>query len=195
MLDIPRPRNRGRNFALTASFVIHCLVVFVWLHRAPLFVRPSAVAWGMQGQSKDLVYFPTTQPGLVFHKEPIHLAKHTAKRLPAPPQAEPVRAGKPMGSLAEGPANGIEAVPAIPLIFPDPAIFPWQLKNGLKGDVIVEVTIDEQGMVTNTKVLQSLQQDIDEKVMATLREWRFRPAKVDGMAISSRQDVHFHFPS
>jgi len=72
---------------------------------------------------------------------------------------------------------------------------PWQLAKGLQGDVIVEVTIDEQGSVTETRILQSLQQDIDAKVLATLRNWRFKPATVDGVAISSRQDVHFHFPS
>jgi protein TonB len=59
----------------------------------------------------------------------------------------------------------------------------------------VEVTIDAQGNVTDTRVLQSLQQDIDEKIVATLRGWRFEPATVDGAPISSRQDVHFHFPS
>ena len=98
-----------------------------------------------------------------------------------------------MGSLSLGPGSGIEARPAIPLVFPDPAVYPWQLK-GMQGDVIVEVTIDEQGNVTAMKILQSLKQDIDEKVLATLRGWRFRPASMDGVAISSRQDVHFHFP-
>ena len=61
--------------------------------------------------------------------------------------------------------------------------------------VIVEVTIDTDGNVTDTHVLQSLKQDIDEKVVATLKGWHFKPATVDGVAISSRQDVHFHFPS
>jgi TonB family protein len=65
----------------------------------------------------------------------------------------------------------------------------------MQGDVIVEVTINEQGSVTETRVLQSLERNIDEKVLTTLRGWRFKPATVDGVAISSRQDVHFHFPS
>jgi len=60
---------------------------------------------------------------------------------------------------------------------------------------IVEVTIDEKGSVADMRVLQSLKRDIDEKCVATLRNWRFRPAMLDGVAISSRQDVHFHFPS
>ena len=79
------------------------------------------------------------------------------------------------------------------MIFPDPAIPSGQLK-GLQGDVVVEVTIDDKGTVTETRVLQSLQQEIDQQVIATLKGWRFKPASVDGMAISSRQDVHFHFP-
>jgi TonB family protein len=81
------------------------------------------------------------------------------------------------------------------LIFPDPSIYPGQLPQGLQGDVIVEVTIDEHGTVTETKIVQSLQSDIDDKVIATLKNWHFKPASVDGVAISSRQDVHFHFPS
>jgi TonB family protein len=83
----------------------------------------------------------------------------------------------------------------LPLVFPDPAIYPWQLANGLQGEVVVEVTIDTSGSVTDTRILQSLKQDIDEKVIATLRTWHFKPATVDGVAISSRQDVHFRFPS
>jgi protein TonB len=59
----------------------------------------------------------------------------------------------------------------------------------------VEVTIDEQGAVTETRLLQSLEPGIDERVVATVRNWRFKPATVDGVAISSRQDVHFHYPS
>jgi len=87
----------------------------------------------------------------------------------------------------------MEATPAIPLTFPDPDIYPWQL-SGVQGDVVVEVTIDERGSVGEMRVLQSLQRDIDAKCIATLKNWRFRPAMLDGIAISSRQDVHFHFP-
>ena len=87
----------------------------------------------------------------------------------------------------------MEATPAIPLAFPDPDIYPWQL-SGVQGDVVVEVTIDEKGSVATMRVLQSLQHDIDAKCIATLKNWRFRPAMLDGIAISSRQDVHFHFP-
>ena len=101
--------------------------------------------------------FPARAERPVLQKQPIRIVKHKACTVARHPQpAELARAGTPSGSLAQGPGSGIEAKPALPLVFPDPAIYPWQLK-GLQGDVIVEVTIDEQGNVTETRVLQSLQ--------------------------------------
>ena len=81
------------------------------------------------------------------------------------------------------------------MVYPDPAILPWQIPSGVEGTVIVEVTIDIQGKVTETKVLQALGHGIEEKVVAALRNWRFHPAMMDGRAIPSQQDVYFHFPS
>jgi TonB family protein len=196
MFQIPQPKNSRKRMALAVSLIAHCLVVYFWLNRAPMFVQPSSVAWGIHGNSANLIYFPRVA-------EPTNTAKKVRFRpqtkqkpvIQTPPPVESARAGSPEGSLAQGPVTGVEASPALPLVFPDPSIFPWQLPKGLQGDVIVEVTIDEHGTVTETKVVQSLQSDIDEKVIATLKNWRFRPASVDGVAISSRQDVHFHFPS
>ena len=188
--------SKRRAVALLTSFVLHCVVVYVWLHRPPMFVRPSSVAWGRGGQSDTLVYLKPAKPaeGVVSKRSPLQV-KARKKARPDLPEKVEARAGSNTGSLSQGPALGREAAPALPIVFPDPAIYPWQLARGLQGDVIVEVTIDEQGNVTETRVPQSLQQDIDEKVIATLRNWRFKPATVDGVAISSRQDVHFHFPS
>lgn len=195
MFKVPEPRNRNRNMSLMFSFVLHCTIIYVLAHRAPVFVKPSSVAWGMHGKSEAIVYFAqnitpeSDAKKLILPRKPKPKAPQEAPRKP-----DALRAGSETGSLDHGPAFGSEATPALPLIFPDPAIFPWQLGK-LRGDVVVEVTIDVQGNVTDTRVLQSLQEDIDEKIVATLKGWRFKPATVDGVAISSRQDVHFHFPS
>jgi len=195
MFTVLQPDKRSRKPPVVASFALHCLVIYVLAHRAPIFVKPSSVAWGMHGKSEAIVYFAqNTTPEsdsrkLVLPRKPKHKAPEETPHKP-----DALRAGSERGSLDHGPAFGSEAMPALPLVFPDPAIFPWQLGK-LRGDVIVEVTIDAQGNVTDTRVLQSLQQDIDEKVVATLKGWRFKPSTVDGAPISSRQDVHFHFPS
>jgi TonB family protein len=197
MFQIPQPKNDRKRIAFAVSLAAHCLVVYLWLNRAPLFIQPSSIAWGIHGNSANLIYFPrVAEPTKTARK--LHFRPKTKQKpaLEPPPQpAESARAGSTEGSLAQGPVTGVEASPALPLVFPDPSIYPWQLPKGLQGDVIVEVTIDEHGTVTETKVVQSLKSDIDDKVIATLKNWRFRPASVDGVAISSRQDVHFHFPS
>jgi TonB family protein len=197
MFDIPQRANNRLKATLLVSFVAHCLVVYLWLNRAPIFVQPSSVAWGAHGNSENIIYFPRVAEPETSAKKLHFRAKSKHKPvIEAPQQAiESARSGAPEGSLFHGPVTGIEASPALPLIFPDPSIYPWQLPKGLQGDVIVEVTIDEHGNVTETRVVQSLQPEIDDKVIATLRNWRFKPARVDGVAISSRQDVHFHFPS
>jgi TonB family protein len=195
MFYFPEPRSRRRRVSLLASIFIHCCVVYLWLHRAPVFVKPSSVASGQHGQTENVTYFPPPQALKAAAKKTPPRVVFNAKTVLAQPEPEKTtaRAGTEYGSV--GSTSGTEARPALPLVFPDPAVFPWQVPNGLTGDVIVEVTIDQQGTVTETKLLQSLKPDIDEKVVATVRNWRFRPATVDGVAISSRQDVHFHYPS
>ena len=189
--------GKRRSYSILASLLLEAVLLFVFVYHAPIFVTPSSVAWGQHGTSEALVYMappqaqvhPTPKKVLLKPKK-----KQQEKVEQAKAEVEVPRAGTPYGSLYQGPGSGRDARPALPLVFPDPSVYSWQLA-GLQGDVIVEVTIDEHGNVTETKVLQSLRDEIDQKVLATVRNWRFRPATVDGIAISSRQDVHFHFPS
>ena len=193
---LPSPGKR-RRYSILASLLLEAFLIFVFVYHAPIFVTPSSVAWGQHGTSEALVYM--APPQAEFHAKPKKVLlkpkkKQQEKVEQAKNEVEAPRTGTPYGSLYQGPGSGRDARPALPLVFPDPSVYSWQL-GGLQGDVIVEVTIDEHGNVTETKVLQSLKDEIDQKVLATVRNWRFRPATVDGMAISSRQDVHFHFPS
>ncbi|MGA8312506.1 MAG: TonB family protein [Terriglobales bacterium] len=112
----------------------------------------------------------------------------------APGQTAQVHAaGSPLGTVLEGPVTGEEVRPALPVVSPDPAVAAVEL-NGLQGDVVVEVTIDEQGNIVQKVVIQSLAPAIDGKVLEALENWRFRPATRNGVAIPSKQDVYYHFP-
>jgi periplasmic protein TonB len=215
MFTEDRPSNRRWNSSLLVSLVLHCVVIYFLVRPPrPIYVTPSSVAFGHGGTSTELVYL--AQHGSAATQDPdarpeqARIALHSPARprhKPSPrPSAlnnaqqvvsvdQPSRAGSPFGSLAQGPASGHDIRPALPLVFPNPAILPWQVPSGVEGNVIVEVTIDEQGNVTETKVLQGLGHGIEEKVVAALRNWRFRPAIMDGRAIPSQQDVYFHFPS
>ena len=111
-----------------------------------------------------------------------------------PGQAAQVHAaGSPLGTVLDGPVTGEEVRPALPVVSPDPAVATVEL-NGLQGDVVIEVTIDEQGNIVQKVVIQSLAPAIDGKVLEALENWRFRPATRNGVAIPSKQDVYYHFP-
>lgn len=209
------PTSRRRwNSSLLVSFVLHCVVVYFLVRPPrPIFVTPSQIAFGHGGTTTELVYFShrgaSTAPDstTVPATRQISLTRTAPRRKPSPRPAalntatgqpvasESARAGSPFGSLAQGPSSGHDVRPALPVVFPDPGILPWQIPSGIEGNVIVEITIDTQGNVTETRVLQGLGHGIEEKCVAAVRNWRFRPAMMDGRPIPSQQDVYFHFPS
>jgi TonB family protein len=106
-------------------------------------------------------------------------------------QTRPARS--PLGTVLEGPLTGEEVRPALPVVSPDPHVAGDEL-GGLQGDVIVEVTIDENGNIVQKVVVESLTPAIDGKVLEALENWRFRPATRNGVPIASKQDVYYHFP-
>lgn len=77
--------------------------------------------------------------------------------------------GSPYGSALQGTISGFEVRPALWAYGSDPLIAPSEL-DGLEGTVIVKITIDEQGNVVRTAVLQSLSAAIDAKVVAALEK-------------------------
>ncbi len=202
MFAQPPSLKRRWNVSLAVSFIVHCVVIYALVRPPrPVFITPSSVAFGHGGTSAALIYFSprtsTDNPAIAPEKRPLTVHAKTQPRPPAAPPAASAaeRAGTPFGSLAQGPATGHDVRPALPVVYPNPDVLPWQIPSGVEGNVIVEITIDAQGIVTETKVLQALGHGIEDKVVAALRNWRFRPATIDGRAIPSQQDVYFHFPS
>jgi protein TonB len=82
--------------------------------------------------------------------------------------------------------------PALPVAFQGLKIFRSELPNCPQGDVIVEITIDARVPVVEERLLQGLGHGVDDRVIAVLRDWHFRPATRNGVAIPSKHDVHFH---
>lgn len=203
---------KKRAFALMVSAMAHGAILFFLCWRPAVFVKPQLIAHGQGGAATPVsvtLYLPRNlqtaapdQASLLSVAVPVRKAQKTKLRkrsnaLESNKPAELVEAGSREGSAFDGPAEGEEVMPAIPLpgSFADPKVYRWELPAGLQGDVIVEITIDSQGTVVEERLLQGLGHGIDEKVIAALRDWRFRPATRNGIAIPSKHDVHFHFPS
>lgn len=201
------------NLPVAASVALHILLLALMLRSGPeaVFVKPSSVAKGDGPKSYRLVYFSPVgadKGEAAEHKETAFLAPGTVARREARKNARErksvsregevsdrsAKAGTPFGSLLYGPESGHDVRPAYPVVFPDPPVRNSELPDDLVGEVIVEVTIDAQGQVIETKLLASIGHGIDEKVLATVQNWRFRPAMMDGRPIASKHDVHFRFP-
>jgi TonB family protein len=92
-------------------------------------------------------------------------------------------------SLGHVPAPELEPVPdhpqgkvsrPVPVFRPSPGYTEGALAAHLRGTVIAESIIDGEGCVENVKILKSLDPDLDQNVLDTLRYWAFLPAAVDG---------------
>jgi TonB family protein len=204
----------GRHAAFAVSVAVHGMLLALLAYRpAPPLLQPSGSLRGEGGRgSVQMLYLPGRSVTITDPRQRAELGegrlspppKVRKRRGPAPipePAAsgpETARAGRPgtpLGSLSSGIASAHDVRIALPVFAPEPPVVRAKLPEWLRGDVIVEVTIDEHGAVVDARVLQSAGFGLEEPIVDTLRQWRFIPAKIDGVAVASRQDVHFHFPS
>ena len=196
---------------LGGSFAVHVLILaIVFKGPTPEFLRPSLVTRGEEGLSPSRIYFGGQHGTLEEHPSPLTLALESPSRRRTQPRRSPAAKvqtgndtkallasqaaaeGSFYGSLTEGRTTGFEIRPALPVVSMDPVIEP-DLLAGRSGDVVVEITIDSAGNITDMKVLESLG-PLDQRVLAALAQWHFLPATRDGIPIPSKQDVHYHFP-
>ncbi len=206
-----QPARRQRwGFSVVVSTGIHIVVLaFLCWPALPFFVQPNLVAHGEGGNetlASTVLYVPNdisflTEP----HPALLHLPARTKMRksqlrkrsntLDIEKPGNAVEAGSMLGSGYDGPASGDEVKPALPATVQDFKIPRSDLPIGLHGDVIVEITIDAEGKVVAEKLLRGVDAGVDERVIAAVRDWRYRPATRNGVPIPSKRDVYFHFPS
>jgi TonB family protein len=214
MFDTPPSSRRPWIASLAFSFALHAayLGVLLWQHR-PIFISPSYMAAGEWGKSTRIVYLAQRGDGVEERAKPAERPRISPPKKVKPRAAsEPSvpseatkdanltrgaapRAGSPYGSLALGPTDGHDVRPALPTLFSDPVIRRSELPAGVEGNIMIEITIDEAGNIIGMQVRQALGYGIEEKCLAALQRWRFRPATRDGVAIASKQYVYFHIPT
>ena len=215
--EIQSSGRKRWNRALLASFAVHGLLLFLLIHRAAaIFVAPSDVDLGIKGSSGSvsIVYLAPVGPEKTQSSRDEQRPALRAALAPKPQPQKPdtkirqtdqatrddapeqtARGGSPYGRVPGSPLTGDEVVPALPEVFPDPPVSLSDIPAGVQGDVIVEVTIDAEGNVVQTKLLQGIGYGIEQKVLSVLPRWHFRPASKDGVTIASQHIVYFHYPS
>jgi TonB family protein len=84
---------------------------------------------------------------------------------------------------------------ALPVFTPEPPILHGDVPEEARGkDVVLNVVINDQGSIVQVQVVQGIGYGVERAIVDTLRQWVYVPAKFNGMAIASQQQLHFHFP-
>lgn len=74
-----------------------------------------------------------------------------------------------------------------------PAYPDTSVKNKKSGVAVAELQYDGEGKVTNVKVLEAPDKDIDKAVETALRKWTFKPSTINGRPISVKGKLTFYF--
>jgi periplasmic protein TonB len=83
--------------------------------------------------------------------------------------------------------------PPVPVrtVAPD---YPAEMRrDGASGVVMVDCVIDERGNVTETKVEKSSNVAFERPALEALKKWKFKPATLNGNAVSTRVTIPIKF--
>jgi protein TonB len=102
-----------------------------------------------------------------------------AEALRASPSVEPIR----VGTSVKAPAKVKEVAP----VYPERA-----RRSRIQGLVILDCTVNEEGVVTDVKVLRPIS-ELNDAAIDAVKQWRYQPAKVDGVPVPIRMAVSVNF--
>lgn len=193
--------------AVLGSAIAHLLLLGALLYHGIAWVAPLSHPGDEHGHNIVLTYLPgraSAQSNIPARRTPPAAAK-SQLTVPKPEKIEPKQdeAASPNTNapVSDHPdsASGADALGegdisiALAKYFPTPKPDLSSMPRGARGDVIVDVTIDPTGKVADLKLVSGIAPKIDEAVIATIRQWTFRPANRNGQPIASEQELLFHY--
>jgi protein TonB len=186
------------------SIAAHVAVMTVLLYHSRHFIAPIRYPGTAQGHNIVLSFMPGRAPKPAVapppKAQPIEIKSKLALKKPeqtTPAQTSPNR-NSPQSDHPDS-ASGADALGsgniniALAKYFPRPKPDLARLPSGTKADVILDITIDENGRISDLKLIKGIEQSVDETVIATVRQWTFNPANRDGQPVASEQELRFHY--
>ena len=95
------------------------------------------------------------------------------------------------GTNVERIGGGVSA--PVLLQAPDPEYSEQARKAKVSGTVLVKLIVDEHGIPANVRVVRGLGYGMDEKAVAAVSAYRFRPALKDGWPVKVEMNVQVNF--
>jgi len=84
-------------------------------------------------------------------------------------------------------------IPPVSLYRPSPGYTDGAREARIEGTVVVRAVLDTEGCVVNSDILQSLDPELDQRVLDTLRYWAFRPASFEGRPVKVSYSLTVNF--
>jgi protein TonB len=200
----PTPQPTRSPVAPAVSIAAHAAVMAVLLYHGRHWIAPTRYPGTAQGHNLVLSYLPGRAPTPAVapppKSQPLETKSKLALKKPeptTPTQTSPNR-NSPASDHPDS-ASGADALGsgnisiALAKYFPRPKPDLTKLPSGTKADIILDITIDENGRISDLKLVKGVEQSIDAFVIATVRQWTFNPANRDGQPIPSEQELRFHY--
>lgn len=204
--DDPAEERRWRRIAIAGAIALHILLFVVTVPASE--VEPRTLGPRQQVYVVQPVRFKPPPPA-----QAEQMPKPKEKRRvipipdPTPEEPEPIREVEvevpefdpTLDSVSFGipdapPAGygivggeprrlGGGIVPPVKIYYPQPKYTEEGRLSRVQGVVILEAIIDAAGDVQNVKVLKGLPMGLSEEAVATAKEWKFKPATLDGQPV------------
>jgi TonB family protein len=114
---------------------------------------------------------------------------------PARRGGQPIAAELVMPVLCQQPTKW-DAGKQIPpkVISQEHPVYPYAMARfGLRGKVVIDFVVDDQGRVKGPVIAESDNPEFDEPALKALRRWKFQPATLDGQPVNTRTRVPIVF--
>jgi len=201
LLSIPPPRPTKPLSSGAVSLALHLAILLAItgvLHRTA-----HIVPYRLPGTAKGISYLTFYSAGSPPHAESTLAAKkpaahHTTPSTRTAPAAKPAEPQSPhtepgsSNSSLSGIGQGNISI-ALQKVFPYPKPDLSSLPHGTHGDVILDAVIDQNGHISDLTLVQGLGPAIDNVVIATVKQWSYTPALMNGSPVVSEQELHFHY--
>jgi len=171
----------------SVSSILHIIflaALLIHLKAHPVQLKSRNVT---HGKKTAIIYTPSKASPTIAEAKLTYPKKDKPKEKPKKKEEE-----KPAPPGGDALGDGDVTV-ALATFYPPPKPDLTTLPHGTRGDVVIDVVIDETGTVVDTKVEFSLGEQVDDAVMAVVETWTFVPAMKDGKPVASEQQLLFHY--
>lgn len=73
------------------------------------------------------------------------------------------------------------------------AVTDFPLQNVTGQSAVVAFRVDEQGTPQNVRLVKSVNQTVDARILAAVREYHFTPAQLDGQSVAMDVNMNVNF--